>query len=131
MSTSKNIDKICVCVIVIALIFTAVFMNGKSLGLVAVTDEDAESYEGTTYFTANDLDGDWDTSQATVITLEGSDASVLGSGAYAYDGSVYITNGAFFTARPVSISPLYISTAALNFAVSIVGLLFSSTTHAP
>ena len=93
MSTHKHFDTICVVVIVLAVLLTGLFMNGEALGLTAVVDEDAESYTGTEYFTANDLNGAWDTSDATVITLNGGDAVISGSGAYAYDGDVVISNG--------------------------------------
>ena len=50
MSTHKYIDRICVIITICALILTAVFMNGKAIGMQAIVDEDAESYEGTEYF---------------------------------------------------------------------------------
>ncbi|MBQ3785827.1 MAG: carbohydrate-binding domain-containing protein, partial [Lachnospiraceae bacterium] len=96
MSTHKNIDKICIVVIILALILTVLFMNGKSLGLIAVVDEDAENYEGDEYFSANDLNGSWDTSKATVITLKGDSATISGDGAYSYDGDVYIAGGGYY-----------------------------------
>ena len=96
MSTHKIIDKICVAAMVCAVVVTLLFMNGTSLGLTAIVDEDAESYTGTEYFTANDQDGEWDTSGATVIDLQGDTASVKGNGAYVLDGSVYITGGGYY-----------------------------------
>ena len=93
MLTSKNIDKICVAVIVIALIVTILFMNGASLGITPVVDEDAESYTGTAYFTANDQNGTWSTASSCVITLNGTGADIKGNGAYYNDGSVTIKNG--------------------------------------
>ena len=92
MSTHKHIDKICVAVFLCTILITLLFMNGKRLGIQAVVDEDAESYEGSVYFTANDQDGEWDTENATVITLNGTEAKVSGQGAYAYDGGVVISN---------------------------------------
>ena len=96
MSTHKHIDKICIAVLIVSLIVTVIFMNGKSFGLVGIVDEDAEGYEGTTYFTANDQNGTWDTSSATTISLNGDEATVTGGGAYAYDGSVYIENAGYY-----------------------------------
>ncbi|MCR4924061.1 MAG: carbohydrate-binding domain-containing protein [Lachnospiraceae bacterium] len=93
MSTSKNINLICILITLSALIITILFMNGKKLGLVAIVDEDAEAYEGNAYFTANDLNGSWDSSEASVIELKGDEAVCKGSGCYAYDGGVYISNG--------------------------------------
>ncbi len=91
MSTHKNIDKICVIITILAVIATILFMFGKRLGIQAVVDEDSEAHEGTADFTAKDLDGDWDTSTATVIKLSGTEVSVSGTGAYSNDGSVYIS----------------------------------------
>lgn len=91
MSTHKNIDKICVIITILAVIATILFMFGKKLGIQAVVDEDSEAHEGTADFTAKDLDGDWDTSTATVIKLSGTEVSVSGTGAYSNDGSVYIS----------------------------------------
>ena len=91
MSTHKYIDRICVIITICALILTAVFMNGKTIGMQAIVDEDAESYEGTEYFTANDMNGSWDTDGATVISLTGDGAVIRGEGVYSYDGDVYIS----------------------------------------
>ena len=96
MSTSKHIDIICVVVLVLSLLLTVLFMNGEALGIEKVVDEDAEANSGSAYFTANDLNGDWDTSSATVITLNGGSAKVSGSGAYAYDGGVVISNAGWY-----------------------------------
>ena len=93
MSTHKHIDWICAVVIVLTLLLTVLFMNGASLGLTAIVDEDAERNSDSVYFTANDQDGDWDSSNATVITLNGDSGTISGNGAYFYDGNVYITGG--------------------------------------
>ena len=92
--------------LVVMLGITVLFMNGKSLGIVAATDEDSENYTGDTVFTANDLDGSWYTGLegswnsglthiwnndgAVRIDLNGSSASVSGNGAYSLDGDVVI-----------------------------------------
>jgi len=97
VSTHKKIDKICIVVLVLMLILTVAFMNGERLGIRVVADEDAESCSGTAYFTANDQDGAWtDNAYTTYITLNGAAASVSGSGAYAYDGGVVISNGGWY-----------------------------------
>ena len=93
MSGNKNIERICLIITACAVIITLLFINGRSLGLEPIVDEDAESYEGTEYFTANDQNGTWSTDDATVITLEGDDAKISGKGVYVLDGSVYITGG--------------------------------------
>ena len=83
MSTHKNIDRICIVMFVLTLILTVAFMNGEKLGIKAIKDEDAESYSGSTYFTENDLDGDWsDNAYTTYIFLDGSGGEIDGNGAY-------------------------------------------------
>ena len=77
MSTSKHIDKICLVVCLLTLLLTVLFINGEALGIEVVTDADA----GDGLFTANDLNGDWNRSGATQITLTGDSGSVKGSGA--------------------------------------------------
>ena len=96
MSTHRNFDKICVAVLVFTLLLTVLFMNGRRLGIEVVVDEDDEAHSGTVYFTKNDLDGSWDSSGATVITLAGDAASVNGSGAYAHGGNVVISNAGLY-----------------------------------
>lgn len=93
MSTHKYIDRICVAVLLFTLLLTVLFVNGEALGVQVIVDEDAEIHSDSSWFTANDLNGEWDSSSATVITLSGSSVEVSGSGAYAYDGGVVITNG--------------------------------------
>lgn len=90
MSTHRWIDRICVIVTVLSLIVTALFMNGEKLGIEPVEDADAESYDGNEYFTANDLNGSWDASEATRIILSGDSAKISGNGAYWLDGSLVI-----------------------------------------
>ena len=97
MSTSKHFDKIAAVVLALGLLLTIGFMNGEALGIEKVVDEDAEAYEETAYFTANDLNGDWDASNATAtVTLSGGSAKVSGNGAYFYDGDVVITGAGYY-----------------------------------
>ncbi|MEE1041946.1 MAG: carbohydrate-binding domain-containing protein, partial [Lachnospiraceae bacterium] len=97
MSTHKNIDRICVVVLVLTLLVTVAFMNGEKLGIRVVADEDAESYSGSTYFTENDADGDWaDNAYTTYITLDGSGGTIDGNGAYFLDGDLVISNGGWY-----------------------------------
>ena len=91
MSTNKKIDIICIIVLIFAIILTILFINGEKLGLTVVVDEDSEEYISSEYFSTNDLNGNWDTSDATVITLDGDSISVSGTGAYVLDGNVYIS----------------------------------------
>ena len=97
MSTHKHIDIICIAVMICAILLTVLFMNGESLGIQVLVDEDAENYTGTEYFTANDQNGTWSDEDATKITLNGDTAKVSGSGAYVNDGSVYITASGRYT----------------------------------
>lgn len=88
MSTSKYIDTICIVVLLFALLLTGLFMNGEALGITPIDDGDA----GDGQFTTNDLNADWDSTNATRITLTGDSGSVEGNGAYVYDGDVHILN---------------------------------------
>ena len=90
MSTYRFIDRVCAIVTVLSLIVTILFMNGEKLGIVQVQDADAESYTGNEYFTENDLNGSWDTSEATVITLSGDSGKISGKGAYWLNRSLVI-----------------------------------------
>lgn len=93
MSTHQSIDKICAAVLALTLLLTILFVNGEAIGIQVIIDEDAEAHSDSSWFTANDLNGEWDSSRATVITLDGESAGISGAGAYVYDGNVVITNG--------------------------------------
>ena len=71
-------------------------MNGERLGIQVIADEDAESYTGSELFTTNDMNSDWDTSDATTIELNETTAKISGNGAYVNDGNVYITGGGYY-----------------------------------
>ena len=86
MAGHKRIDGICIVIVVITLMLTVLFMNGKALGISTL--ENGESTDS--MFTANDLNGDWDDTGATRITLSGDSAAITGNGAYFYKGNVYI-----------------------------------------
>ncbi len=97
MSTHRNIDRICVVVLVLTLILTVVFMNGEKLGIKVISDEDAESYSSSTYFTENDLDGNWaENKYTTYISLDGSGGKIDGNGAYFLDGDLVISNAGWY-----------------------------------
>ena len=98
MSTHKSIDFICVVVLLLTLLLTVLFLNGERFGIQTVVDEDAGG-AGSAYFTANDLNGTWDSASATVITLKGDSAAVSGGGAYFYDGSVVIASAGRYVLR--------------------------------
>ena len=93
MSTHRNFDKICVVVTALMLLITVLFMNGSSLGIEMIIDTDNELHAHSVYFTANDLNGNWDSTKATVITLNGDSAKISGKGAYFYDGNLVIRRG--------------------------------------
>ena len=96
MSTHKNLDKICAAIVILSLLGTVVFINGESLGITKVVDEDAEQFSDTQYFTSSDQNGTWDPSNPTVITLTGDGAAISGNGAYTNDGNVVITNAGYY-----------------------------------
>lgn len=96
MSTHKSIDLICVVVLLLTLLLTVLFINGERLGVRVLVDEDAEGAALSGYFTANDLQGDWDASSVTRITLQGDTAAISGGGAYFHDGSVVISSAGRF-----------------------------------
>ena len=90
MSTHRHIDAICLVILLLMLLITLLFMNGKALGLRTIAEVEAEENEASLYFTANELNGDWSTDGAARISLLGSRAAVMGGGAYVYDGNVII-----------------------------------------
>ena len=89
MSTHKHIDALCAVITVLTVLLAVLFMNGAALGIEPLEDGDG----GQGQFTANDLDGDWDASEATKIMLTSDGADIVGLGAYAVDGDVHIVYG--------------------------------------
>ena len=85
MAASRIIDKIAVIAIITALLITAAFTRGEALGIQKIVPEEASAV-----FTDNDLDADWNTEGATVITLTGDNAEIDGEGAYFRDGDLVI-----------------------------------------
>lgn len=97
MFTNKNINKICMVVLVFTLLLTVAFINGKELGITSIEDQDAENYTANAYFTDNDQDGDWaDNAYTTHITLNGTDGTISGNGAYFQDSNLVIANGGWY-----------------------------------
>ena len=88
MSSSKYIDKICIIVIVLALVFTALFMSG-CLPIEAMAGADGTDE----YFSYYDLNDEYDASSCTKITLSDDETAISGNGAYVSNGDVYITLG--------------------------------------
>ena len=92
MSTHKSFDKICVVVILLAIVLTVLFMNGEAFGIQLIVDEDSQTHSDSEYFTANDQTADWDITTATVIKLNGDSISISdSSSAYVYDGNLVIS----------------------------------------
>lgn len=85
MSTYKHIDKICAAVTAVMLLLTVLFMSGKAFDISAAAGEYTSGM-----FTADDLNGDWDTSGASEIVLFDDGSTVKGNGVYVYDGDIYI-----------------------------------------
>ena len=81
---------------IIAVIITVLFMNGSRLGIETISDEDAETYEGTEYFTVNDQNGNWQCATTVDITLNGESVSINGSGAYFSSGSLVIAQSGYY-----------------------------------
>ena len=92
MQANRHFDRICLAVLICTVLLTVLFMNGESLGIQVVRDQDTDRNEGSLWFTENDLDGSWDTEGAVWITLEGSTASVKGNGAYVKGSDVVIAS---------------------------------------
>lgn len=88
MSTHKHFNKICYAVLAVTLVITVLFMNGKALGIPVMANEDSES----DMFTANDLNADWDSSDAAEIILSDNNSTINGNGAYIYDNNIYIAS---------------------------------------
>ncbi|MCR5575958.1 MAG: carbohydrate-binding domain-containing protein [Oscillospiraceae bacterium] len=99
MSTRKGIDFICIAVLILTLLLTVLFINGERFGIQVLVDEDAEGSAGSGWFTANDLNGGWDSASAAVITLKGDKASISGGGAYFYNGDVIISSAGRYVLR--------------------------------
>ena len=89
MSTHRHIDALCACITALTVLLAVLFMNGAALGIEPLEDGDG----GQGQFTANDLNGEWDASDATKIMLTSDGADVVGTGAYAVDGDVHIVYG--------------------------------------
>jgi hypothetical protein len=92
MHSNRHFDRICLAVLICTVLLTVLFMNGESLGIQVVRDQDTDRNEGSLWFTENDLDGSWDREGAVWITLEGSTASVKGNGAYVKGSDVVIAS---------------------------------------
>lgn len=90
MTTHKLCDYLCVAFMVAAIAIVILFMNGEKFGVTKIIDEDSELYEANQYYTSNDINGDWDYSDATKIELQNDTAVIDGSGAYFYDDTLTI-----------------------------------------
>ena len=110
MVTRKNLDKICVAAAILAVLIAVLFMNGERLGLMVKVDSDAEAHSDDAFFTNNDLDGSWDTSSATQITLQGDHATYSGSGVYTSGSDVFIaSSGAYVVSGTLDGGTIHVS----------------------
>lgn len=82
MTSHKHIDIICIIMTVVMICITVLFINGESLGMTVVNSAEA----------VDDLS---DTS-ATEIVMDGTDISITGTGAYTYEGDVYISSPGYY-----------------------------------
>lgn len=85
MSTHKRIDLICIVAVLFTIALTVLLMSGRMFGLLPVM-----SRSGSTYFTFNDQNADWDRTSATRIELSDKGSTISGNGAYENDGNIYI-----------------------------------------
>ena len=92
MSTHKHIDQICVVVLLLTILLTALFMFGDRFGIQPVSDGDQEDESG--YFTGNDLSWDWNRASATTIDLCAS--TVTGGGAYFFNQDLILSGSGYF-----------------------------------
>lgn len=97
MATHKHVDAICIGAVMLCLLVTAWFLSG--IGLTRQIDADAERYEDVSYFTENDLNGAWDTANATTIVLRGTQADIEGTGAYLYGNDVVLSMAGSYVLR--------------------------------
>ena len=86
MSKHKRIDAICVGITLFTLLLTILLMSGKMSGILAAAGGESAG----SLFTENDLNAEWDTEDATKITLSDEGSTVTGNGAYISNGDVYI-----------------------------------------
>lgn len=86
MSTNKHIDTVCIVIVLLTLVLTVLFMNGKALGISVIASEENSS----DMFTENDQNAAWNTADATRIVLSDEGSIVSGNGAYVNDGNIYI-----------------------------------------
>lgn len=88
----KYFKAICAVVIAGALILAVVLINGGTGVTENNAGPDAEMHDAPQYFTANDLDGSWDTDDATKITLCGDSGTVSGNGAFMNGNDLIISD---------------------------------------
>ena len=94
MSADRKIDRICIIILILSVVFTVFFIFGEKFGIEVIADEDSESYESTDYFTSNDqVQSVASDDYSCLIELSGSSGSIRGNGAYFNDGNLYITGG--------------------------------------
>lgn len=79
-----------------AVLVTVFFMNGEALGLLRIPGEEKAVNKDSLHFSANDLDARWDTSRATVVTLDGTEADISGDGVYVLDGDVVFAKSGYY-----------------------------------
>ena len=87
MSTHKRIDIICMIATFLAIALTVLLMSGKVFAITPAMNMET----GSSLFTVNDLNADWDTVSATKIALSDKGSTINGNGAYVYGGNVYIS----------------------------------------
>lgn len=80
MSTNKHIDRICCVVLAVTLLLTVLFINGKSLGITAVSAAagyESKLFDTATVHTINIVMDDWDAFLETCTNEEYSACTVI------------------------------------------------------
>lgn len=90
MSTHGLIDAVCILIAILGIIVTILFMNGEKIGINTIINKDAEEYDETDNVTDSDINGGWDSSRANTIIMQGNDGTIVGSGAYFYNGDLIV-----------------------------------------
>lgn len=88
MSTNKHIDIICIAVISVIFIITLLFLLCEKFDIPAFYQK--QDSNNIIRFTDNDLNDNWDTSNATKIELNEDGAQIKGNGAYFKDNTLYL-----------------------------------------
>ena len=133
MSGNKNINWICAVIVMIVMVITVLFMNGEKLGITKITDYDTDKNEDEKYFSDNDLNSSWDTSDATIICLQNNAMDISGNGAYELNGNLIIASAGKYVLSGTLSDGSVVIDANDNSKVFVLldGVEISSSNNAP